>query len=129
MDTTTISLVVIAVLGLGLFYIKNQGSSGNSNVKNINTEELKEAIKANPEIQLVDVRTKAETKGGMIKPAIHIDYFSSGFADKIAVLDKEKPVYLYCRSGNRSGKAGKVLDGLGFSNIYNLKGGYMAWSR
>jgi rhodanese-related sulfurtransferase len=42
-------------------------------------------------------------------------------------LDASKPVYLYCRSGNRSGKAAKILVTLGFNEIYDLRGGYTSW--
>jgi rhodanese-related sulfurtransferase len=42
-------------------------------------------------------------------------------------LNPSKPVYLYCRSGNRSGKAANLLAKMGFTEIYDLKGGYMSW--
>ena len=51
------------------------------------------------------------------------------FREKIQELDRDKPVYLYCRSGNRSGKASKIMDELGFKEIVDLKGGYKAWSK
>ncbi|VAV83833.1 hypothetical protein MNBD_BACTEROID02-1730, partial [hydrothermal vent metagenome] len=37
--------------------------------------------------------------------------------------------YLYCRSGGRSRKAAKILAEMGFKEIYDLKGGYMAWEK
>ena len=82
---------------------------------------------SNKDIQLIDVRTPEEYQEGYIKNAILIDYFSEDFNNKIQELDKEKPVYLYCRSGNRSGKASIILLDLGFTEIVDLEGGYEAW--
>ena len=58
----------------------------------------------------------------------NIDYYNSTFKEELDKLDKTKPLLLYCRSGNRSGKAGKIATNLGFKEIYDLEGGYSAWS-
>lgn len=87
-----------------------------------------EAIKGK-KVQLVDVRTANEYRGGHIKSAINIDFFdAAGFATAFEKMSKDKPVYLYCRSGARSKKASKRLIDMGFTQIYDLKGGYSAWS-
>ncbi len=79
-------------------------------------------------IQVVDVRTPKEYNGGHIKNAINVDFFNASiFKKSFEKLDKEKPVYLYCRSGARSQKAARRLVDMGFSKIYDLKGGYMRW--
>lgn len=79
-------------------------------------------------VQLVDVRTPREYRGGHIKNALNIDFFdAAGFAKAFQKLDKEKPVYIYCRSGSRSRKAARKLIEMGFSKIYDLKGGYLRW--
>lgn len=89
---------------------------------------FKEGI-ANPNIQLIDVRTPKEYEEGHIENATLIDYFSSNFKENLLTLDKEKPLYLYCKSGGRSGKASKILANMGFKEVYDLKGGYMAWEK
>jgi phage shock protein E len=71
---------------------------------------------------LVDVRTPEEFAGGHLKHATNINYNSPDFKSQIARLDKKKPVYLYCRSGNRSGKAADSLKAFGFSTFYNIGG-------
>jgi rhodanese-related sulfurtransferase len=83
----------------------------------------------NDNIQLIDVRTPKEYEEGHIENAKLIDYFADNFKENLQQLDKEKPVYLYCRSGHRSGNSAKILKDLGFKEIYDLKGGYMAWSK
>ncbi len=87
-----------------------------------------EAIKRK-NVQLVDVRTAKEYNNGHIKNAINIDFFNaSAFKESFEKIKKEKPVYLYCRSGARSQKAARRLVAMGFSQIYDLKGGYARWS-
>ncbi|WP_338038988.1 rhodanese-like domain-containing protein [Maribacter litopenaei] len=89
--------------------------------------EYAEAI-SGKKVQLVDVRTPAEYNGGHIKKAINIDFFNaSHFKNAFEKLDKNQPVYVYCRSGARSQKAARKLVGMGFTEIYDLRGGYNSW--
>lgn len=79
-------------------------------------------------VQLVDVRTSNEYNAGHIRNAINIDFFKvTNFQKSFEKLDKDKPVYMYCRSGARSQKAARRLVGMGFLKIYDLKGGFMKW--
>ena len=79
------------------------------------------------EVQLIDVRTPEEFAAGHLEGAVNIDFLSEDFLEKMAKLDKNKPLLLYCRSGNRSGKATLQLHEEGFRNITDMKGGYQAW--
>lgn len=89
---------------------------------------FKTAINAQ-NIQLIDVRTASEYNAGSIKNAKNIDFFNqNNFIKAFNTLNKEEPVYIYCRSGARSQKAAKKLTNLGFKKIYDLKGGYMNWN-
>jgi rhodanese-related sulfurtransferase len=96
-------------------------------LRKVDVVTFKEELSKKNDIQLIDVRTPEEYQEGYIENAILIDYFSEDFKTKIQELDKEKPVYLYCRSGNRSGKASIILRDLGFTEIVDLEGGYKAW--
>lgn len=71
---------------------------------------------------LVDVRTPEEFKTGHLLNAINIDFYSPDFRKQLTKLDKRKPVYLYCRSGNRSGKSTDTLSALGFKEFCNIGG-------
>lgn len=78
--------------------------------------------------QLIDVRTAAEYAEGHIAHATLIDWKDpEKFGLAIKKLDKEKPVYLYCRSGRRSTDAGNYLIQQGFKKVINLEGGIQAW--
>ncbi|KGL62695.1 rhodanese-like domain-containing protein [Polaribacter sp. Hel1_85] len=102
---------------------------GNSQeIKTISTLELKDLL-SKDKVQIVDVRTKNEIKYGFIESSIFIDFFDNNFTEKaVNKLDKNKPVYLYCRSGNRSGNATKLLQGKGYE-VYNVLGGYNQWKK
>lgn len=77
---------------------------------------------------ILDVRTDEEVEDGIIPNAKHIDiYKGQGFIDEVEKLDKTKPYYVYCRSGNRSGQACAIMNQLGFEHTYNLLGGFNEW--
>jgi len=74
------------------------------------------------------VRTPAEVSKGSLEGAVNIDFRSTDFATQINTLDKSKPVFIFCQSGGRSGKSYKKMKELGFSEVYDMEGGYGAWS-
>lgn len=75
---------------------------------------------------VVDVRETAEYETGHIPNALHVPL--SGIADAKPLQKlKDKPVVLYCRSGQRSMQAGSKLRAQGFTRLYNLAGGITAW--
>ena len=92
-------------------------------------EEWVEELENDENAVVVDVRTENEAREGIIKNAIHIDiYKGQEFVNALEDLDKSKNYYVYCRSGNRSGQACKIMDQLGFANAYNLQGGILQWT-
>ncbi|MGB5363706.1 MAG: rhodanese-like domain-containing protein [Aureibaculum sp.] len=103
--------------------------SGNETVVDLDAQSFFNEIQGK-DIQLVDVRTLGEYNSGHIQNALLIDFYNPEFYNEMNdTLDKEKPVYVYCRSGNRSGKAAKELEKLGFSKIIDLDGGINSWTR
>ena len=89
----------------------------------------KEAIESK-KVQLVDVRTSKEYSGGYIKDAVNIDFFQKKeFTEYFEGLERSQPVYLYCRSGQRSQKAATRLLSMGFEQIIDLKGGILQWNK
>ena len=67
-----------------------------------------------PNVQLIDVRTPAEYAEGHIANSKNINITGEDFDAQVALLDKSKPVLLYCKSGMRSAKASLRLKELGF---------------
>ena len=108
--------------------ISSCNSQSDNQVQIIDIETLKtEAI--GKDVQLVDVRTPEEYNAGHIDDAININVLEADtFNKKVLSLDKEKPVYIYCKVGGRSNKASQILKELGFKTIYDYSGGYTEWS-
>ena len=96
-------------------------------IKRISSTELQS--KVGQQIQLIDVRTPEEFLENSIEGAQNIDISSKDFEQKVAQLDKNKPIYVYCRKGSRSQKAAQKLEDLGFTEIYDLKGGILEWNK
>ena len=71
---------------------------------------------------LIDVRTDAEWNDGYIETAIHIPLDKILKKIELVTKNKEQTIYLYCRSGNRSGKAEKALQSIGYINAKNIGG-------
>ena len=76
----------------------------------------------------LDVRTPGEFAEGHVEGARLIDFQSGNFENEIAALDKNATYAVYCRSGNRSGQAVKVMQEAGFTNLFNMDGGVIDWA-
>lgn len=88
----------------------------------ISAEEFKELKSKNPGV-IIDVRTIGEFEEGHLAEVDHqYDYTNGEFETKLSNLEIDKTYYLYCRSGNRSGKAARLMKQKGFENVYNVGG-------
>jgi rhodanese-related sulfurtransferase len=103
------------------------GCSTSSTATDLSVSEFSSKVTEAAVITL-DVRTPGEFSEGHIEGAQLIDFQSGNFENEIASLDKAKTYAVYCRSGNRSGQAVKVMSDAGFSNLYNLNGGVIDWA-
>lgn len=76
---------------------------------------------------LVDVREDSEYREGHVQDSLHVPL--SRLSNEVGTLEnhKEKPIIVGCRSGHRSARACGILRRQGFQQVYNLKGGIMAW--
>lgn len=97
-------------------------------MKDLTKEEWKEQIAGDENAFILDVRTEEEVEEGYIPGATNLDiYKGQEFVDELEKLDKSKNYYIYCRSGNRSGQAGTLMDKMGFKSTNNLVGGFSEW--
>jgi rhodanese-related sulfurtransferase len=90
-------------------------------------KEFKAAYDSTPDAILIDVRSPAEIAETNIEGHIAINFYDADFPNKVLQLDKDKALFFYCRSGNRSGQACRFLATKGYERLYNLKGGMLAW--
>ncbi|MGN1103389.1 MAG: rhodanese-like domain-containing protein [Candidatus Coproplasma sp.] len=70
---------------------------------------------------LLDVRTEEEYRGGHIQKSINLPLDKIGWAED-TIGDKQTPVYVYCLSGGRSGRAAAYLKQAGYTNVKNIGG-------
>ena len=111
--------ILMALTFFGLFSCKGY--------KDLTVNEFGAMLSQDQTVQLVDVRTPEEFAENHLPGAVNIDWKADGFSEKAQMLDKDRPVLVYCRSGRRSAEAAKVLDGIGFKT-FNMKGGILAWT-
>ena len=106
----------------------NQASTGEKYAK-LSVEQFNVKLKATPNSQLIDVRTPEEFSNGFIEGAENLNFYDDNFETLLSKLDKNKPVMVYCQSGGRSGKCFNKLKKMGFSEVYDLQGGFKEWSK
>jgi len=92
-------------------------------VKEVSREEAQELVAGGA--QLVDVRAEHEWEAGRIEGASHLPL--AELAERTAEIDKDRPVVLYCRGGNRSTMAAAALAAEGFDAV-KLSEGIVGWS-
>jgi rhodanese-related sulfurtransferase len=96
-------------------------------MQTITVEALKAKLDAGEKLNLIDVREPHEHAafniGGILLPLGQVQTLQ---IDDIEDL-KEEIVYIYCRSGNRSGQACMMLEPYGFKNVVNVAGGMLDW--
>jgi len=96
-------------------------------METITVDEVKRRMDAGEKLHLVDVREPNENAefniGGILLPLGMIQRMQTDEIDDL----KDEEVILYCRSGNRSGRAAMFLETMGFTNTKNLSGGMLAW--
>lgn len=122
MNIKVYSLFTLAIV---IFFTSCQGQSGS---QVLNPESFEKKLNTASTKIVLDVRTQEEFNKGHLENAILVDYYKNDFKEKISKLDKDKPVFVYCAAGGRSGSASKLLTELGFKEVYDLKGGFNAWS-
>jgi phage shock protein E len=97
-------------------------------VVDVSVADLKALVDANAKIAVVDVREPSETAAGTIANALLYPWTSKVLEAKHDELPKDRPVYVICRSGNRSVPASAFLAKQGRACIHNVQGGMNAWT-
>ena len=114
-------MIVLSILA-GILLSCSEPQQDMAKVKQLTPKEFaKQKMESNA--VLLDVRTPEEFAGGYLEGAENVDYRGGDFAREMGNWDKDKVYYLYCASGNRSGKAAELMREAGFKHIYNI-GGY-----
>lgn len=120
-------LLVIAAVASGVMLLWSFLGSRVSGINHVNTLEATRLM--NDDALMLDVREDNEWAVGHIPNAKHIRL--GQLTKQIAEIEKfkDRPIVVYCRSGNRSARACALLKKSGFSNANNLAGGIIAWEQ
>lgn len=105
----------------------NTAQSGqvNNEVKNVGVDDVFNMLKDKDKYFLLDVRTPEEYKEGFIENSILVPL--SEMEKRLSEIPSDKPVIVYCRSGNRSAQAAEILVKNNFNSVYNMLGGITEW--
>lgn len=125
----TVFAMMVAAFFAGRILTQPQtcGASCFPQSADVNPQEFQQRINQG-NITILDVRTPAEFSAGHIANAINLDFYdTSQFSSSLDKLDKNRTYLIYCRSGNRSAQAMKLMKEKGFTSIFNLSGGIQSW--
>lgn len=116
MSKTILIILTTLIIGIFMFNLFSKSKM------DIDAEEFQEKRTENPGV-VIDVRTNDEYQDGHLAIADHqYDFTNGDFEAQLDDLNKDKTYYLYCRTGNRSGKAARLMKNSGFKSGYNIGG-------
>ncbi len=118
-------VVIIAVLALIIYYTQIHLPSTTISFGDVTVEEAKSLVESNVSLIIVDVRTREEYDSSHIEGAILIPV--SELEGRINELSKEEELLIYCRTGNRSSNSVNILKANGYTKIFHLNDGIIAW--
>ena len=135
-----LSLVLALALGAGVLSACQSNSAGSTGtgssaatsdaatpaVRTISGAEAIELMKSETDYVIVDVRTESEYAEGHVPGAMLIPLDTISGSEVAELPNKDQLIMLYCRSGNRSGQAAGIMEGMGYTNIVDF-GGIIDW--
>lgn len=122
-----VAVLLLAVAATGCGSQETASSDGTATYETVEVQAAYDALSSNEDAQIVDVREPVEwaetgvPQGAVLIPLADVESRAS------AELAADGPVYVICRSGNRSRTASQTLVGLGYTQVYNVDGGITAW--
>lgn len=119
----TILYTVLAILVIIVIYIIVNSLRLKKAVTNLTQEEF---IQGYRKAQLIDLREPKEFEAGHILGARNIPM--TQFNNRYKEIRPDLPVYLYCQNSGRSARASLNLKKKGYSQIYQLQGGFKTWT-
>jgi len=120
MNVTT--CVITLALLVGAFHLCLGGD--------VTTDQASKALKQKKsKVFVLDVRKPEEYAKGHLKGAVLMDYYQPDFEAKLKTIPKTSSILIYCATGRRSAETMKKLEGLGYKNVDNMLGGFVAWSK
>ena len=120
-----------SVIGSAVMLFTGARSSATGvDFRRVSPDEAEALIRSNAgnsSFVILDIRTPGEYRDGHIPKAMLLDSYSPAFRENLAALDRNKAYFIYCRSASRTGRATAMMQELGFTKVFELRGGVRAW--
>lgn len=126
-------LIVIAFVSAAWFWFEGRwdrrlfSNAPGRICENLRSRGALELLQSREDVQVIDVRSASEFAQGALPRATNLSSGAADFSQRLAELDRTKPLLVYCAGGYRSRKAVETLRMLGFESIHHLHRGYHAW--
>ncbi len=131
LSISAIAVLVALVSAVSGCILEGQGTPFETlEVQDVTSQEAFDLIQenhGNPDFIILDVRTSSEFHDGHVEGALNIDVNLPSFSEELKQLDRNATYLVYCRSGNRSRTALRIMDDLGFTRVYHLTNGITEW--
>jgi len=124
---TLIKKTFLFAIALFIYSCSNGQNQDQGVIEKVNAEKFKQLVESGSGT-ILDVRTPEEINQGYINGASTINFYDADFESKLNLIQKDKPVYVYCKAGGRSSQAAEMMKKNGFKKVYNLEGGITAWN-
>ncbi|UCH57387.1 MAG: rhodanese-like domain-containing protein [Candidatus Bathyarchaeota archaeon] len=118
--------VILIIVYAAYYFMQSQTADSELGYGDITVEEAVRLIAENPGLVILDVRTEAEFKEGHIEGAINIPV--EELQGRLVEINPVDEFLVYCRTGNRSATAVGILEQNGYSRLYHMEGGIVAWT-
>uniref|UniRef100_UPI00403FB832 rhodanese-like domain-containing protein n=1 Tax=Niallia sp. XMNu-256 TaxID=3082444 RepID=UPI00403FB832 len=115
--------ILLILIGVTVIYLLFNILQQRRILKTLTEEEFRGGYR---KAQLIDVREPNEFENGHILGARNIPL--SQLKMRLQEIRPDKPVYLYCQNGQRTGRAAQILYKKGYKDLSQLKGGFKKWS-
>lgn len=130
MKTSPVLPGLILLSALLTFPVTHAADGAMDTVEAIDVNAAQVFVAQHENAVIIDVRTPLEYEMSHIAGAVNVDVQNESFQKMAGELDRDKTYIVHCTknpAGGRSSRALETLRALGFENLYNLEGGYLAW--
>ena len=100
-----------------------------SQARHLTAEAFLDKQDKNPDLLLIDVRTQEEFLAGHLEGAVLIPRGTLEYKIQEHTQDPDRLIVVYCRTGGRGSLSALALESIGYQNVYDLEGGFQAWSQ
>lgn len=123
-----VTILLISATAAGIWFTKPVSKNPTAEAIKLSVQETYKKLQENDNIVIIDVREPDEYTAGHLKNSILLPLGTLEQTIGSAVKNKETPILVYCRSGNRSKQAQVILLAKGYTDVTDMSGGFTNWA-